>query len=303
MSESQGRSCPECGAPRGPDLSPSCDCAERAAEALRETRTAEAAAAEDFGPLRIRPYVAIEPGETGPPLQPAGRHPEGARGRAPAGGSAAWARPATTAPQPNDDPPRPNRPSARRAVLLSVAGAGTAIVAAAGFASGLLSYHTPSRDRAAQEVRQSVPQVSTPGPASPTPPSSPALSHRPAPPPAASASLSRPPSPSATPSTSPTPAPPAVTSRPAPATASAAPRTTAAVAPVLQRGDQGSEVTELQQRLRQLNLYADRINGVFTRPVEDAVRTYQLARGVQGDTLGVYGPATRRGLEAETSEP
>ncbi|MGW7523914.1 peptidoglycan-binding domain-containing protein [Streptomyces sp. NPDC054783] len=62
-------------------------------------------------------------------------------------------------------------------------------------------------------------------------------------------------------------------------------------------------MTELQRRLGQLNLYVDRINGVFTRPVEDAVRTYQLARGVQGDTLGVYGPETRRSLEAETSEP
>jgi peptidoglycan hydrolase-like protein with peptidoglycan-binding domain len=72
---------------------------------------------------------------------------------------------------------------------------------------------------------------------------------------------------------------------------------------VLRRGDQGPQVTELQERLRQLNLYGGRIDGVFTRPVEDAVRTYQLARGIQGDTLGVYGHATRRSLEAETSEP
>ncbi|WP_199832708.1 peptidoglycan-binding domain-containing protein, partial [Streptomyces puniciscabiei] len=115
------------------------------------------------------------------------------------------------------------------------------------------------------------------------------------------------PSPSVTPSTSPTPAVSATTSRPASPTAAtttfAAPRTTPVVAPVLQRGDQGPQVTELQERLRQLNLYGDRIDGVFTRPVEDAVRNYQLARGIQGDTLGVYGHATRQSLEAETSEP
>ncbi|MGW3172061.1 peptidoglycan-binding domain-containing protein [Streptomyces sp. NPDC001153] len=327
MSDSEGRSCPECGAPRGPDLSPSCDCTERAAEALRETRTAEAAAAEDFDPLRIRPYVKVEPAETTLPLRAVseleGKRPEGARGRALICGSAAMGvppgssaaenlgeRPATAALQPNDDPsqsqhepPWPNRRGTT--VLLCAAAAGTAL-AAAGFASGLFAYHAPSRDRAAQEVRQSVPEVSTPVPASPPAPSSPAPSHRPVPPPTASAG---PPSPPATPSTSPppsrspSPSPPAVPSSPASTTASAAPRTTPAVAPVLHLGDQGPEVTELQQRLRQLNLYGDQIDGDFTRPVEDAVRTYQLARGVRGDTLGVYGPATRKSLEAETREP
>ncbi|MER6067494.1 peptidoglycan-binding protein [Streptomyces sp. NPDC001817] len=321
MSESdgpEGRGCPECGAPRGPDLSPSCDCTERAAEALHETRTAEAAAAEDFDPLRIRPYVQVEPAETTLPSQ----RPAGARGRVrhaataamgvPPGSSEAenlGERPAPTAPQPKDnpsrpydDPPQPNRRSARRALLLSVIAAGMATVGAAGFASGLLSYHTPSRDRAAQEVRPSVPEVSTPGPtapaSSPTPPRSPLPSPR--------VPASRP-SRSATPSTSPDPAPSATPSRPASPSAStatfAAPRNTPAAAPVLQRGDQGPQVTELQERLRQLNLYGDEIDGVFTRPVEDAVRNYQLARGIQGDALGVYGPATRKSLEAETAEP
>ncbi|MGV4987998.1 peptidoglycan-binding domain-containing protein [Streptomyces sp. NRAIS4] len=62
-------------------------------------------------------------------------------------------------------------------------------------------------------------------------------------------------------------------------------------------------MTELQLRLRQLNLYGDEISGSYTHPVEDAVRNYQLARGIRGDALGVYGPATRKSLEAETSEP
>ncbi|MFF0592055.1 peptidoglycan-binding domain-containing protein [Streptomyces antibioticus] len=61
--ERQGLPCPECGALRAADNTPSCACARRAADALRDTRTAEAAAAEDFDPLRIRPYVEI--GATG----------------------------------------------------------------------------------------------------------------------------------------------------------------------------------------------------------------------------------------------
>jgi peptidoglycan hydrolase-like protein with peptidoglycan-binding domain len=72
---------------------------------------------------------------------------------------------------------------------------------------------------------------------------------------------------------------------------------------VLRHGDQGPDVTELQLRLKQLNLYTNPANGVFNSPVEYAVRTYQQARGIRGDTLGEYGPATRASLEAETEEP
>ncbi|WP_181797770.1 peptidoglycan-binding protein, partial [Streptomyces sp. WELS2] len=99
------------------------------------------------------------------------------------------------------------------------------------------------------------------------------------------------PTPSRTPSRTPSP------------TAPSAPPTTPAAPPVLRRGDTGPEVTELQLRLRRLNLYGDRIDGTYTRPVEDAVRTYQLARGIEEDPLGVYGPATRKSLEKETRDP
>ncbi|MEU6771479.1 peptidoglycan-binding domain-containing protein [Streptomyces sp. NPDC046759] len=193
----------------------------------------------------------------------------------------------------------------RRAVLLSVAGAGAAVVAAAGFASGLLSYHPPSRDRAAPEVRESVPDVPAPGASSATePPSSPAPPRPPLP--SSSAPASRP-GPSAPRSASPSAAPSSVSARPASpgrsAPVSATPTSTHAVAPVLHRGDHGPQVSELQERLRQLNLYGDEINGIFSGSVEDAVRIYQLARGIRGDTLGEYGPATRKSLEAETSQP
>ncbi|QYX80482.1 peptidoglycan-binding domain-containing protein [Streptomyces akebiae] len=59
MSEPTSHICPECFTPRASDGTPSCACGRRASEALLETRTAEAAAAEDFDPLRIRPYVEL----------------------------------------------------------------------------------------------------------------------------------------------------------------------------------------------------------------------------------------------------
>jgi peptidoglycan hydrolase-like protein with peptidoglycan-binding domain len=62
-------------------------------------------------------------------------------------------------------------------------------------------------------------------------------------------------------------------------------------------------VTELQLRLRQLYLYNDDANGVFTSRVEEALRNYQWSRGIRDDELGVYGPATRTKLESETKEP
>jgi peptidoglycan hydrolase-like protein with peptidoglycan-binding domain len=63
-------------------------------------------------------------------------------------------------------------------------------------------------------------------------------------------------------------------------------------------------VTELQQRLRQLWLYPEEeADGRFDEDVEQAVKVYQWDRGIDRDPLGVYGPHTRRSLEAETREP
>ncbi|MFE5210136.1 peptidoglycan-binding protein [Streptomyces sp. NPDC056600] len=59
MNENQGNDCPGCGTPRRADRTPSCACALRAADALREAREREAAEAEDFDPLRVRPYVGL----------------------------------------------------------------------------------------------------------------------------------------------------------------------------------------------------------------------------------------------------
>ncbi|MFF6804671.1 peptidoglycan-binding protein [Streptomyces sp. NPDC012616] len=62
MSEPQRGVCPLCGAPRAADGAPACVCARLASDAHRSARTAEAAAAEDFDPVRIRPFVVIDAG-------------------------------------------------------------------------------------------------------------------------------------------------------------------------------------------------------------------------------------------------
>ncbi|MFF8970894.1 peptidoglycan-binding protein [Streptomyces sp. NPDC014995] len=65
MSEPTDLACPQCGTPRAADGTPACSCGRRASDAHIEARTAEAAAAEDFDPLRIRPFVEVGDG-TGP---------------------------------------------------------------------------------------------------------------------------------------------------------------------------------------------------------------------------------------------
>ncbi|MEV8539350.1 peptidoglycan-binding protein [Streptomyces sp. NPDC051572] len=345
MNEAKGHICPQCGAPRAADGSPSCACTQRASDALRDARTAEAAAAEDFDPLRIRPYVELDgnPQEQTPaPVTPA--TPEGQTQQLPAVEETMLLRavtpsPAAPAPQeetsvlpiPTDlslfadggsgsgkgdgdtpdpltddeDSPRRHR---RRTVLLAVTGAVVTVAAVAGFASGMFSYETPSRDEAApQGVRASVPTASKsaapatpstsgstsaqPTSASPTP----SLSETPSP--TASSTPSATASKSANASKSPTPTTSTSTSSATNRQSSSTPN------PVLQRGDEGPEVTELQLRLTQLRLYTGPDNGIFDKQVQTSVRTYQVARGITSDTLGVYGAATRARLESETTEP
>jgi cytoskeletal protein RodZ len=206
-------------------------------------------------------------------------------------------------------PPQTERPRRRRrGLLLPAAGAVVTVVAAAGFASGLFSYNPPERDGALPEdIRASVPEESsptgTPAPAStastasPSPAVKPSPSRSPSPSPSAS-SASPTPSPSATPTATPTTLP---------ATASASPTApndgTRRRADVLHPGDKGPEVTELQLRLSQLNLYWGPANGTYDTQVENAVQNYQLTRGVTEDEPGVYGTATRAKLESETRKP
>lgn len=364
MEQPNGNPCPECGAPRNSDNTPSCACTIRASDALRDARTAEAAAAEDFDPLRIRPYVELDggagrstpdgsaetAGAAGAPA-PSAEEP-GAPGAAdetmtlravPSEAAPGAADPTSVLPKPlAPGAARPNatdlhlfdttRPLAavpaapgpahtdgepprrrRRGMLFAVAGAVVAVVGAAGWASGVFSYETPSRDGAApEEVRASVPDPSS----SASPSAEPSASASSA---APSSSASPSASPSASASTSASPSPSASTTSASPsesAEPSSTPTATASTdsaedteeeggggtGPVLRRGDRGAEVTELQLRLKQMWLYNDEINGQFNRRVEESLRNYQWSRGLQSE-LSVYGPETRARLEAETQEP
>lgn len=339
MTDPKGHLCPECGTPRGADNTPSCGCTQRASDALREVRTAEAAAAEDFDPLRIRPYVELETEpaaaapaeppvpavETTMPLRPLGPEVSSADDlrmfestvelSAYDGNAGVVCHDAATQHHRATGNGLTGAAAGRsgprrlRTVLLGVGGAFAAVMAAAGLASGLFSYKTPSRETALpDDVRASVPDTS-PSEVSPSPSAS-ATSVRPAPPvPAASAS----PSPSASASasatraspspsrsTEPTRTPPTVT---ATGTIGASDNGRHKAPPVLSRGSDGPEVTELELRLTQLGLYTRQAGGHYDEGVEGAVTRYQQARGIQGDEPGVYGLVTRSHLEAETREP
>ncbi|MXM62699.1 peptidoglycan-binding protein [Streptomyces sp. HUCO-GS316] len=339
MSETQGHVCPECGAPRGVDNTPSCACTERASEALRDARTAEAAAAGDFNPLRIRPYVELDPSAGDGDGRPQGPEPEVPAAEStmplrPVGPEAADADATSVLPTPLSPPQTPpsatdlrlfeagsgcsapgfpdggGRPRRRgRTVLLGAGGTVVTVIAAAGFASGMFSYDTPSRDRALPEdVRVSVPEPSrnttsaspstdvtstAPTSASPSPSDSASPSPSSASPSASSAS------PSASRSASPTPTQPSATAT----GEDSDDDNRRSGGAVLQRGDKGPEVVELQLRLRQLNLYTRDASGNYNEPTEDAVSTYQWSRGIRSDELGVYGQETRARLESETTEP
>lgn len=340
MEQPEGNPCPECGAPRNSDNTPSCACTARAADALRDARTAEAAAAEDFDPLRIRPYVELD--GTAADSTPDGA-PEGDTARRPADATMplrAVAPMPPGLPTPLGPPPgRPNehdlhlfeatppaaddRPDAdgdpfaappprrRRTALLAAAGAVVTVIGAAAWASGLFAYETPTRDKAMpDDIRASVPDAPSTEPSPAASSSAPSASPSSASPSASASATTSPPT-SPSPSASSSSPAPSRTAEPSTTPPTSAPAESAedpgegeraAPAPVLRRGDQGDEVVELQLRLRQLSLYNDEIHGHFNRRVEDALRTYQRARGLREEP-GVYGPETRALLESETREP
>ncbi|MFF5774880.1 peptidoglycan-binding protein [Streptomyces californicus] len=91
------------------------------------------------------------------------------------------------------------------------------------------------------------------------------------------------------PSASPTPTPPPEP----PAREPAPPRT-------LSVGSTGPEVADLQRRLDQVRVFHGAYDGVFDDDLADAVHRFQWIRGVE-EEAGVYGPATRAALVAETS--
>ncbi|MCX4708491.1 peptidoglycan-binding protein [Streptomyces griseus] len=326
----------------------------------RAARTAEIAAAEDFDPLRIRPYVTLtdldaragggglpESGgsttTSGPGTPEAATAPVGTpsapgaaettmplflgddgpgvgtgvdTGTGTVAGASAPAGPGGRRRSAGAEPvfaPDPVQPRRRRPFgALAVGAAVAAVVGTAAFAGGLFG-GDDSRDEALPEATTSVPDTEDEPAASVAP--SPSASAAPSRTPSASATPSASPSASAAPTRSQEPTPTATASASptasAPATpdggggASSAPPAEAPPAelagPSLRPGDRGPEVAELQNRLMEVWLYSGPSDANYNDRVENAVAVYQSYKAIQGDPAGVYGPHTRRALEAETS--
>ncbi|MGW1085334.1 peptidoglycan-binding domain-containing protein [Streptomyces sp. NPDC002596] len=336
-----GHVCPECGTddrateawaggPHGrpaagpgsrPGAGPGCGCAERAAR--RAAERAESAAAEDFDPLRIRPYVTLGGDEA-----PADAAPEDAAMTMPLFlDRAAPVDPPPLSPLPQEnagaDDPRtdatavdlvglvdPVQPRRRRPFSMVAVGAAVlGVVGTAAFAGGLFGGDgngDSERDRALPTARvSSVPDAPLSADASPSASASASASTSP------SASASPSASVSASASASPSPSASAASSRPSAPSASAtvsqstgtstAPSLGEPQGPTLQPGDHGPAVAELQRRLQEVWLYQGPDNGNYSDRVASAVRAYQSRKSIEGDPPGVYGPSTRSALEAETT--
>ena len=316
-----GQMCPECGGELGSGHDAGtrpggCACTAGAAR--------RAGDAEDFDPLRIRPYVTL-PGEDAPP-GPDGPPPAyvaGPQSGVPDAASTMQLHTvgAATGPMPDvvashrggrraakayaGSGPDPVQPRGRRPLaVIAVGVAVAAVVGTAAFASGLFGADGDAVEEALPETTTSAPDLSSSEPArtvseSPSASGSPSESASSSPSASASASASE--SPEAGPSASPnrTTASPSASLTADPTPTSAPPTQESVI--TLRQGDQGDEVAELQRRLHERGLYWGRTDGYYSHKVERGVAAYQSYMSIEGDPSGVYGPATRRVLEANTS--
>ncbi|MGQ4354154.1 peptidoglycan-binding domain-containing protein [Streptomyces drozdowiczii] len=348
-----GHICPECGTESRPGTAPGCACAsraaygatgapghttdpERAAEQQRIAdehhagRSAEMAAAEDFDPLRIRPYVTLG-GEaataaptTPPPGAPRVYGPEGdAATTMPLFLDPAGPPPADTGAPANTalliGGPDPVAPRRRKPFAAVIAGAAVVtVVGTAAFIGGLFNGDGNGEadlDQALPSTVASLPDESEPSPST-TPTASAPPSRSPSPSASASASASTSPSasvsasasPSATATASPSASAPGASSSPSataessgPVEGLAPPAATPDDAGSLRRGDHGPEVAELQNRLREVWVYNGPVDSEYGSRTERAVSDFQVWYSIDGDPEGVYGPKTRSLLEAMTT--
>ncbi|TRV82006.1 peptidoglycan-binding protein [Streptomyces sp. 130] len=337
-----GHICPECGTESRPGAGPGCACAgrdtgtpgyvtdaERAAAQQRVAdehhagRSAEMAAAEDFDPLRIRPYVTLGGDAATAPLRgaPQGYGPEGDAATTmplfldPAGAAPQAEEPGTALLLTGPDPVAPRR---RKPFAAVVAGAAVvAVVGTAAFVGGLfngdgggeadLDQALPSTvtslpEESDETAPSASPSASASSSRSASPTSSASASASPSASPTASASPSR----SATASSSPpgaggTASPSATASSSGPAEGVAPPPESQDDAGTLRRGDRGAEVAELQNRLREVWVYNGPVDSAYGDRTEKAVSDLQTWWSIKGDPEGVYGPNTRSRLEAVTT--
>ncbi|BBA97164.1 hypothetical protein RVR_2784 [Actinacidiphila reveromycinica] len=226
----------------------------------------------------------------------------------------------------------------RGLVVAAAAVAASALAAGAVAVSGQIGEEQSGADRALPDQSSSMPDVVLPPDAAhATASAAPAMTGR-----STAADTHRAAGPSATPSASATPPPAAGDGTPAarsaapalvsgsastvtatpPATSTAATdpaqgtgdptqptgtggsTTTTTPAQVLEVGDSGPAVADLQRRLSEVWVYAGPIDGVFDGQVKLAVATFQtwywVTDASDGSHNGVYGPNTRAALERQT---
>jgi peptidoglycan hydrolase-like protein with peptidoglycan-binding domain len=85
------------------------------------------------------------------------------------------------------------------------------------------------------------------------------------------------------------------------ATPSPSPTTPGVDDGILERGEQGEEVSELQIQLRDLRYYTGPIDGDYGSLTEEAVRRFQEAQGLTVD--GIAGPTTRSAIANPATRP
>ncbi|MFF2525811.1 peptidoglycan-binding protein [Streptomyces liangshanensis] len=300
---------------------PGCFCAGRVARAHRAGRSQEIAAAEVFDERRIRPYVTLPTGndETREPFVTAGPLPPLAASESP---SASGAESGASGAEPPAGPPagrRAARHPRRRRPLKAVAlgAAAVAVLGTAAFAGGLFSGEDADSAHLDEGLAGSRPAAAGPDvalsgdPAGASPrtaspdatrgtagasPSSDASESPEAAESAASTEASAPPEavPSERPETT-----PSATERPTDAPPEGFAPPPGLTANQLRLGDSGPGVADLQRRLAGIRLYQGAPDGQFDQRVQVAVAAYQIYRRIGGDPQGVYGPDTRRSLEAE----
>lgn len=301
-----GQLCPECGTPR--------DTYGRSGAGCHCTERAETAAAEDFDPLRIRPYVRLEDPDGAVPSIPPPPPPHGgdrSEGTDPAE-TMQLSLPGlrTTAPRAAAD--GPERAGGRRTfAMVALAAAAVAVIGTVSFAGGLFT--GGGDDDATSDLNSGLPTASVrPDDPSASESASASASKQASASASASAGASASASSSASTPGAGGPASPSVQPAAPGEPSTEAPRpdgpgttqeadTEAGAAAGLRRGDSGARVEELQRRLSEVWLYRDAYDGQFGERVEAAVRIYQSYKSIEGDPSGVYGENTRRALEAETS--